>query len=82
MTGNKCDREVMSKFLNDILAKEDITKKRLAELIGIVPHRMYKYLLGEVYPNNDDYDKIQKYVGLSFDEFWDITHEDWRFKHR
>lgn len=74
MRGNKCERELVAQILNEALIKEDVTKRRFAELMNIPPEKMYRYMRAEIFPTYDDYEKMYTYLGYSFEEFWNLTH--------
>ena len=74
MYNRKEEREYFSKVLNKLFLEKDITKTYFAELSGISLNKICNYLKGTTFPVGEDFHKLAKFFGYTFNEFWGLTH--------
>ena len=64
---------VYSDKIYELRRKHHMSRKQLADLVGLTPTAVYKWESGESQPNIDALKKMAEHFGVSLDELCDFT---------
>ncbi len=72
--------ETLEKFfmrkLPELRRKRDVTRKEVAQGVGVTLGKYDKWETGKVLPKAGDVDRLAEYYGISIDEMLEITPEE------
>ncbi len=75
MTGEKLEQFYMRK-LPELRRKREVTRKEVAQGVGVTLGKYDKWETGKVLPKAGDVDRLAEYYGISIDDMLEITPEE------